>query len=125
MCSVNDAKRKACDDAIANYRNELTNETTKLENLEKARGETQELVNEAQCAVDNLKNCSFGGTKILDSVKLSQQGYQERIDYYDQYIINCKNAINDIKLDIRNKIFERNNIPINCGACFECVPPEE
>lgn len=123
MCRVNDAIRQEYQTQIENLQNEWNNEDAKLKDLEESKEELGMLVSEAQCAIDNLSNCDFGGTKVLDSVKTSQQGYQDRIDYYDKYIMECKNAMETIEIEKNAAIAAKNALPVNCGYCEECLPP--
>lgn len=124
MC-VNAGPRQDCLNKINSLNLELVNENKMLENLNKAKGELQNLVNEAQCAIDNLGNCDFGGTKILDSVTTSQQGYQDRMNYYDDYIIKCSAAIKGIEQDLTAAHNLLASLPVPCGVCIECCPPED
>lgn len=124
MCAVNDRKRSEYNVQIANLNAECEVEDSKLLDLEESKGELQQLVNEAQCAINNLGNCDFGGDKIISSVITSQKGYQERIDYYDEYIIKCRIAIDSINEEIDRIIQIRDELPTNCGSCSECSPPK-
>ena len=123
MCKVNDLKRQEYQTKIDNLQKEWDNEKAKFDDLEESKEELGMLVNEAQCAIDNLSNCDFGGTKVLDSVITSQQGYRERIDYYDKYIIECKNVMETIEKERDRAIADKNALPLNCGFCEECLPP--
>lgn len=123
MCAVNDRKRSEYDAQIANLNTECEVEESKLLDLDESKGELQQLVDEAQCAINNLGNCDFGGDKIISSVITSQKGYQERIDYYDEYIIKCKEAIEAINEEIDKITKLRDALPTDCGSCSECNPP--
>lgn len=122
MCAVNDKIRSDYDAKIVNLNAECKIEESKLLDLGESKGELQQLVDEAQCAINNLENCDFGGDKIISSVITSQKGYQERIDYYDEYIIKCKAAIDTINEEIDTITKLRDALPINCGTCSECNP---
>ena len=121
MCSVNDKIRRDYDNKIVDLKKEYENENNKLLDLEQAKDELQQLVDAAQCAINNLSECDFGGDKILSSVTTSQQGYQERMDYYDEYMIKCRNAMDEISDEIEKVTSLRNNLSINCGSCSECI----
>ena len=123
MCAVNDAIRKQYDEKIRQLNLELDNEENKRNDLDRAKGEVQQLVDKSQCVIDNISQCDFGGDKILSSIKTSQQGYNERIDFYDDYLIKCKNAIDQITKEINETTELRNSLPKNCGVCSECCPP--
>lgn len=120
MCSINDQIRRDCDIKIENLREELKNEERKLYDIQKAKGELQQIIDEAQCAINNLGDCNFGGDTIISSVITSQQGYLDRVDYYDEYVIKIEKAKKEIKLEIEEKTRFRNQLPINCGICNEC-----
>lgn len=124
MC-VNEGPREACRQKIEQLTAERLNEIEKRKDLVRAKGEIQQLLDEAKCAIDNLSNCDFGGTKILDSVTTSQQGYQERMDYYDKYIIECDRALECILFEEKEAIAEMATYPVPCGSCYECCPPED
>ena len=123
MCAVNDAKRQQYEQQIQQLKSELDNEENKRNDLDRAKSEVQQLVDKSQCVIDNISQCDFGGDKILSSIKTSQQGYNERIDFYDDYLIKCKNAINQITKEISETTELKNSLPKNCGACSECCPP--
>lgn len=123
MCAVNDAKRMEYDTKINELKIELNNEKNKLDDLRQAKYEIQQIIDSAQCAIDNLENCDFGGDKILSSIITSQRGYEERQDYYDEYYKLCSDAIEVITEELDQTIAIRDSIPINCGSCEECNPP--
>lgn len=123
MCAVNDSIRAGYRAEKANLESELEVEVEKKEHLEQKKEEVQQLIDEAQCAIDNLGNCNFGGDRIISSVRTSQTGYKERMDYYDEFILKCQAAIEEIETDIANKQAQINNLPVNCGSCLECCPP--
>lgn len=124
MCAVNDRKRAEYNELITQLEEECTNEINKLQDIEFAKKEVHELINEAQCAIDNLSECDLGTDGILNAVKISQKGYYNKSDYYDEYMIKCKAAIEAIKLEKANMIRVRDALPKNCGSCSECCPPE-
>lgn len=125
MCSVNDAKRQQYQTQIDNLQREWDNEDAILKDLQESKEELDLLVSEADCAIDNLSNCDFGGTKILDSVRTSQKGYQDRIKYYEEYILKCQEAKTAIDKEKTAAINAMNALPLDCGVCYECNPPEE
>lgn len=120
MCRTNDKIRQIYSEQIANLKKEYANENSKLEDIERAKKETKQLIDEAQRAINYLGECDLGGDKVIDSVKKSQQGYKERKNYYDEYIIKCKKAIEEINTEKQELIRVRNLLPTNCGFCSEC-----
>ena len=124
MCAVNDAKRSEYNAQIANLNAELKNENQKKNAIIIARGEIQSAINLSQCAIDNISECDFGGDKILSSIKTSQQGYKDKEDYYDKYLIDCEKAINQILSEISQLTILRDSLPKDCGVCSECNPPK-
>ena len=120
MCRVNDAKRREYSIQLTNLNQEYDIETNKMIDLVDSREELQILVNKAQRAIDNLENCDFGGDRIISAVKLSQRGYKERVDYYRDYMMKCKEAMESIYEDIDRVTKLKNRLPINCGHCAEC-----
>lgn len=124
MCRVNDAKRAACDREISALKNEQSIEYSKLKDIGNAKAEVEQLINKAQCAIDNLADCNFGTREIDHAVETSKEGYLLKKDYYEEYALKCQQAINTIETEINNKVAERNAIPQNCGSCKECCPPE-
>lgn len=125
MCKVNDDKRAECDARISQLKNEYNTELNKLKDIETAKGEVEQLISKAQCAIDNLKDCNFGTDGIDRAVETSQKGYYMKRDYYDEYALKCKNAMTTIDDEITAEVAARDAIPENCGACSECCPPEE
>lgn len=123
MCAVNDAIRASLSSQITELQNEYNTENAKLEDINNAKTEVNQLIDNAQCAINNLSNCNFGGDEIITCVRTSQKGYFNKIDYYDEYILKCKNAMELINEEKNKLISERNALPINCGACPECCPP--
>jgi len=123
MCAVNDAKRKEYDNQIRILDEEYDNEKEKLDDIERARGEVQSAIELAQCVVDNISLCDFGGDKILSSIETSQQGYKDKEDYYDEYVIKCNEAISEIMSEINDLKALKSALPVNCGSCNECNPP--
>jgi len=124
MCAVNDAKRAAYDAIISNLNHEYDTELDKLNDIQKAKGEVEQLISKAQCAIDNLAGCNFGSDGINTAIETSQKGYYMKRDYYDDYTIKCKNAMLVIDREIASNTAARNAIPANCGSCPECCPPE-
>lgn len=122
MCAVNDAKRAEYDTKIKSLKAEYDNEKNKLDALKKATGELKQLVDAAQCTIDNISECNFGGDKILSSVTTSQQGYNARVDYYEEYTVKCKTAMEAIEKEIEQTTALRNAVPKDCGICDECKP---
>lgn len=120
MCAVNDEKRKRYDDKINNLKEEYIDEENKLNDLKKATEELHQLVDAAQCTIDNISDCNFGGNKILSSITISQKGYMGREDYYADYMKKCKKAMSDIKDEIRKNTKLRNALSVDCGVCDEC-----
>ena len=125
MCAVNDAIRARLSSQITTLQKEQDTENAKLEDINNAKSEVNQLIDNAQCAINNLGNCNFGTDEIITSTKISQKGYYNKIDYYDEYISKCKKAIELINEEKNQLISERNALPINCGACSECCPPIE
>lgn len=123
MCAVNDKKREEYNVLIDKLEKEYTNEINKMHDIGTAKSEVHEIISEAQCAIDNLSECKLGTDEILNSVKISQKGYYNKSDYYDEYMMKCKNAIETIKLEKEDMIRKRDAIPENCGECIECCPP--
>lgn len=123
MCAVNDAKRSEYDAQIANLSAEYENEEKKKEAIIIARGEIQSAIKLSQCVIDNMSECDFGGDKILSSIETSQQGYKDKEDYYDEYLIKCENAMNQILSEKNELVSLRNSLPKDCGSCSECNPP--
>lgn len=121
MCAVNDAKRNEYNERIANLNKELENESKILNDLNQAKEEIQQLIDKAQYAIGNLDNCDFGGDRIIVSVITSRDGYQARSNYYDEYIIKCKNAIIEINDELEEVSRMKNSLPINCGFCSTCL----
>jgi len=124
MC-VNEGPRADCKERITNLGIELENEQKKRKDIVRARDEINQLLDEADCAINNLGNCDFGGTRILDSVEKSRQGYRDRKNYYEDYIVNCNNAIENILHERTQALAELANYPVPCGVCYECAPPLE
>lgn len=125
MCAVNDAKRAEYNAKITSLEAEKTNEENKLKDIERAKGELVQLVDKADCAINNIAECDFGGNNILNSVTLSKNGYNDRINYYDEYALKVTEAVNTIENEIAANVAARDALPENCGSCSECRPPEK
>jgi len=123
MCRVNDQKRNEYTNQINNLTIEYEAEEAKLIDLKKAKNEVQQLVEEAQCVINNIGDCDLGGDAIMSSITTSQRGYLDRIDYYDEYTIKCKNTQESISEEINVLTRLASELPANCGSCEECNPP--
>lgn len=121
MCIVNDTKRREYASTIERLKLEYERECFKSEDICRAKSELQEIIDIAQCAIRNLKQCDFGGTKVLSSVTTSQKGYQDRMKFYIDYLSKCEHAKEEITSEIEN--FNRliNSLPQNCGYCAQCM----
>ena len=108
MCLKNDIIRRDLNEKLEELEIELLDESILKTDIETAKLEIQEIIDTAQCAIDNLSKCDFGGDKIISSVKTSQEGYQNITKYYEE----------EIRLLKQNII----NLPTNCGVCQECNP---
>ena len=122
MCTVNDNIRKEYTNKIEKLNIELESEIKKRSDINKAYIETQQLINNAQCVIDNISECNFSGDVILSSIKTSNQGYNERIDFYSKYYIECHKAVEQINKEINETTVFRDTLPENCGVCDDCIP---
>lgn len=122
MCLKNDIIRRDLNEKLEELEIELLDESILKTDIETAKLEIQEIIDTAQCAIDNLSKCDFGGDKIISSVKTSQEGYQNITKYYEEYHLLCRSATEEIEEEIR--LLKQNiiNLPTNCGVCQECNP---
>ena len=122
MCFKNDMIRRDLYKKIIELETELSNEGILETDIKMAKLEIQEIIDTAQCAIDNLSKCDYGGDKIISSVKTSQEGYQNIKKYCEEYHLLCRSAKEEIKEEIILLRQNANDLPINCGLCQECNP---
>ena len=120
MCKYNDEIRNNYNTKIEKLKLEKTSEENKRSDINRACQEIRQMLNNTQCVINNISECSFGGYKILSSIKLSDQGYNERNDFYSEYYIKCQNAIEQINKEINETTLLRDTLPKNCGKCSQC-----
>lgn len=123
MCARNDAIRKKYNEKYQILQAEHNNESDKFCDVERAKRDLQKLIDHAQGVIDQISKCNFGGDKVLSSIKTSQQGYQERMDYYNNYLEKIKEAMTKIGNEKNEAYRSMISVPRNCGVCSECNPP--
>ena len=122
MCFKNDIIRENLHSQLVSLYEEEIYEGSFFFEIKQTKAEIEEIINLAQNAINNLSNCDFGGDKIISAVRKSQEGYKNKLDYYEEYLTLCRNAREEI-LEEKELIEQQiRNLPKNCGVCQECNP---
>lgn len=121
MCKVTEANKAKLKSLIEQTKEEIEQEEENLKELQESKEELQELIDGTECVLDNMDKCNFGGEVIYTSMDLNHSGYQERMDYYDEYIEKVENMILLLKDELQEMEQRLSEIPDNCGMCSECT----
>lgn len=120
MCKVTEANKAELKSLIEQTKEEIKQEEENLKELQESKEELQELIDGTECVLNNMDKCNFGGEIIYTSMDLNHSGYQDRMDYYNEYIEKVETMISLLKEELQEMRKKLSEIPDNCGTCFEC-----